>query len=193
MKMDRFLDWIFPLAGLAILAFGIYSFVNTIIFVNGSATTEGTVVGVESKPVDLEHGNMDFLTVRFATEGGRSVVFTSNTREGSLFSEWRDRIGESVTVRYDPADPTNARIDSDVWPGSIIALILGGVFILSGRGWFIRKFPISSKGSIASHDSAREDQAGSQTIEAEHTSGGHFGGGAAPRDGDGRGTKAGLL
>ena len=128
-------DWIFAVAGLAMLAFGVLSIPFTIMgFVDRSATTEGTVVGVNSKFAG--EGNLYLPTVRFVTEDGRSIVFTSNTGE----DVWTDRIGESVTVRYDPADPTNARIDSffQLWGGSIIPIVIGGGFIIFGSGMFSR-------------------------------------------------------
>ena len=70
---------IFGVAGLGLLIFGVYSFVNTTIYLNTSTTIEGTVVGVQRKSVDMDHGLADFPTVRFVTKDGRSIVFTSNT------------------------------------------------------------------------------------------------------------------
>ena len=92
------------MVGLATLAFGVLSIPFTIMgFMDRSATTQGTVVGVQSKFAGED--NLYLSTVRFATEDGRSIVFTSNTGDDA----WLFRIGESVTVGYDPADPTNAR------------------------------------------------------------------------------------
>ena len=126
--MERFLYSIFAVVGLATLAFGVLSIPFTIMgFVDRSATTEGTVVGVEIN--NHMEGISYFPTVRFVTEDGRSIVFTSNTS-----GEWKDRIGESVTVRYDPADPINAKIDSffQLWGLSVTLLVLGGAFTFVG-------------------------------------------------------------
>jgi hypothetical protein len=136
----RFLGVIFTVLGLAILAFGVYFIFDTISFVNRSATTaEGTVVEVERK--FLREGTIIVPTVTFVTEEGRSIVFTSNTGRGG----WKDRIGESVTVRYDPADPTNAKIDSfyQLWGLSAIFFGIGGMFIVFGR---LGKPPERAKG-----------------------------------------------
>ena len=118
---------------MAMLALGVYFIVDTIAFVNRYATIEGTVVGVERKTVGMEGGPMDFPTVRFVIEGGRSIVFTSNSGESD---RWQERIGESVTVRYDQADPTNAKIDSffQLWGLSAILFGIGGVFLFLGSG-----------------------------------------------------------
>ena len=111
--------------GLAMLAFGVLSIPGNINFVNTSATTEGTEVGVKSKFTGED--NIILPTVTFVPEGGRSIVFTSNTGG----QQWMFRIGESVTVRYDPADPTNARMDSffQLWGSSAIPILIGGAFI----------------------------------------------------------------
>ena len=125
---------IFTVAGLALLAFGVISIPGTISLVINSEMTEGTVVGV-SQHQQMEGGPTYAPTVTFVTKDGRSIRFTSNVSSGS----WKDRIGESVTVRYDPADPTNARIDSlfQLWGRSIIPIALGLAFIFGIR-WFFR-------------------------------------------------------
>ena len=126
---------IFAVAGLALLSYGVYSFIDTIIFVNRSTTTQGSVVGVEIETI--EDSVLYLPTVTFVTKGGRSIVFTSSTWEGS---KWKGRVGESVTVRYVPSDPTNAKIDSffQLWGGFIIPVVIGGGFIIFGSGMFNR-------------------------------------------------------
>ena len=125
---------VFTVAGLALLAIGVISIPGTISFVNRSVVTQGTVVGVESEFAG--EGNVYLPTVRFITQDGQSIVFTSSTGEDAYLS----RIGESVTVRYVPADPTDARIDSflQLWGGLIIPAVIGGVFILWPGGMYNR-------------------------------------------------------
>ena len=130
--MEKISLIIFTVAGLASIAFGIYSIPGTISLVINSETTEGTVVDVSQRP-QMEGGPTYAPTVTFVTKDGRSIKFTSNVSSGS----WKDRIGESVTVRYDLADPANARIDSlsQLWGGSIIPIGLGLAFVFGSR-WF---------------------------------------------------------
>ena len=135
LSTDTSKDWsgnkVFFFVGLAMLAFGVLSIPFTIMGVaDRSATTKGTVVGVNVHTI--EDGVLYLPTVTFVTEGGRSIRFTSNTNLGG--GGWKDRIGESVTVNYDPADPTNAKIDSfgQLWGLSIVLFVLGGGFVYVG-------------------------------------------------------------
>ena len=119
---------IFTVVGLGSLAFGVISIPFTISFIISSAVTEGRIVG-ENRKAEMEGGFSYAPIVRFVTKDGRSITSSSNIY-GS-----RHRIGESVTVRYDPADPENAKIDSfsQLWGWSYIPLILGGMFIFFPR------------------------------------------------------------
>ena len=132
-EKDRSLNWINLVIGLSFLVFGLLFIITETIgnSVNRTAKAEGTVVGKKVK--FMGEGNASFPTVKFVTEGVRSIVFTNNTDGG--------RVGESVTVRYDPADPTDARIDSVSWPFvPAIFIVVGGILTFS----YIRrrgKFP----------------------------------------------------
>ena len=66
-----------------------------------------------------------FPVVTFVTDRGRTIEFTSNTSGG--------RIGESVTVRYDPDDPTDARIAgfSCMFVPAIF-IVVGGILTFFG-------------------------------------------------------------
>ena len=125
-KEDRSLDWIPMVIGLGFLAFGVLFIITENIgnSVNRTAIAEGTVVGEKVKLVG--ENNVSLPTVTFVTEGGRSIVFTSNTSGGE--------IGESVTVRYDPADPIDARIDSfsHMWFVPAIFIVVGGILTFRG-------------------------------------------------------------
>ena len=114
--------------GLAFLAFGLFSITDTLSsLVSRTIKTEGTVVGVKWKTVSLEHSDQAFPIVRFVTESGRTIEFTSNTGGGG------HREGESVPVRYDPADPTDAKIDEfyNLWFLPVVFLGVGGIIIFS--------------------------------------------------------------
>lgn len=70
--------------------------------------------------------------VRFETADGRQVEIQSRVRSNPPAFD----VGERVTVRYDPAVPDNARIDSfmERWFGPLIFGGLGSVFLLLGLG-----------------------------------------------------------
>ena len=136
-----FLDSIPMVIGLAFLAMGTLFIITESIgnSVNRTARAAGTVVEIESK--DFGEDFTILATVGFVTQDGRSIVSTLNTHQGGLiyWMEWKDRIGQPITVRYDPADPTNARIDSGSgidsdswWFVPAIFIVVGGWITLSG-------------------------------------------------------------
>ena len=133
---DRSFDWIPIAIGVVFLAVGVISITTETIgnSMNRTAIAEGRVVEIESKP--MGEGFTILANVKFVTEGGRSLVSTLNTREGGLIEwiNWEDRIGESVSVRYDPADPADARIDSvsGTYSGPAIFLVAGGLITFFG-------------------------------------------------------------
>ena len=125
-------DRIFPRVGLILILYSAYGLINTLIFLHGSAAAMGLVIDVESKFMGEDNAILPIVT--FVTEDGRPVQFTSNVGEGFI-GGWAFRIGESVTVRYDPDNPTDARIDSftQVWGSFYIPLLIGSAFILTNR------------------------------------------------------------
>ena len=120
----------FTVAGLAMLAFGVLSIPFTIMgSLDRSAMTKGTVVGVKMHPT-LDD-TLYLPKVTFVPKGGgRSIEFTSKTGTDG----WKNRVGESVAVRYDPADLTNAKIDSigQTYGLSFTTIVLGAVFLFIG-------------------------------------------------------------
>ncbi|MFC3692804.1 DUF3592 domain-containing protein [Chenggangzhangella methanolivorans] len=75
--------------------------------------------------------------VRFETADGRQVDIRSRVRSSPPAFD----VGESVVVRYDPAVPDSARIDSfmERWFGPLIFGGLGGVFLAIGLGLLIAR------------------------------------------------------
>ena len=143
-----FIGVIFIVIGLSFLGFGVAITTDTFSsYVNRTAKAEGTVVGVKTHR--LWEGSTSLPMVRFVTEGGRSIEFTSHTGSDLLQAlrlrpSWKDRIGKSVTVRYDSADPTDARIDSffQLWGGIEFPLI-GGLLTFFGVRLLRSRSPVS--------------------------------------------------
>lgn len=125
---ERQWGWIPVVIGLIFLAVSISIFTAEIIGDrNRTSSTSGTVIGERIK--NMGEGNVMLPVVRFAAEGGHRVEIAPNTDGPG--------IGKSVTVRYDPADPTNARIDSpNRWFGPAILLIVGGFLTFKGKKLF---------------------------------------------------------
>ena len=126
---DESWGWVTMVIGLGFLAFGVLDVADTFnTFADRTSRTEGAVVGEKFQAV--EEGTIRLPVVSFVTEAGRSIVFTSNSGWGS------DRIGASVPVRYDPTDPTDARVDSPphLWGGLIFPLVGGLMIFFNLRG-----------------------------------------------------------
>ncbi len=126
MKEKEWSRWALIVTGLGFLAAGGFFITDTIsTLVNGTAETEGTVVGEKLK--DAGEGVVRLPIVTFVTEDGRSIVFTSKIGSG-------EDIGESVNVRYDPDGPTNAKIDSfhNLWFIPNLFLVIGGIMTFFG-------------------------------------------------------------
>ena len=121
---------------------------NTASFLSGSATTTGTVVGFSTREScdrddhDDERGSVCTTLyaprVLFTTADGRRVEYTSSTATNPP----RYAEGEQVGVRYQPDDPTRARIHAfaDLWLAptivggiGVIFGLIGGVLALVGR------------------------------------------------------------
>jgi len=110
-------------------------------FVQGSCTSEGTIVGSREDPdptSDL-HGT-SFPRIRFQTSAGREITFES--RLGSATRDWR--VGQPITVRYRPAAPHTAEIDSffALWGLALVFAVLGTVFLGLGLGLLLGFVPV---------------------------------------------------
>ena len=128
--VDNLINRLVAMVGLVLIALGIYNLPDTIFLVKGAEVAEGVVLGARLQQTG--DGSYYLPTVAFVTRDGQSIEFTSNTGEGG---KWKDRVGESVTVRHDPDKPANASIDSffQIWGLPIILLLAGGTFTFVGR------------------------------------------------------------
>ncbi len=83
---------------------------------------------------------LSFPIVRFATAEGQAVQFQSSTG-----TSWRSRrVGQTVPVLYDPANPRDARIDTFMATGclpvgftvcGVLVVALGGAILLVMQWW----------------------------------------------------------
>ena len=101
------------------------------------ASTQGEVVALERRVMRAGSSGVYCPVVKFRTTAGQEIQFESDF--GTLPAS--HKVGQSVTVSYDPADPQKAEISSSLsrWlmPGilafmGLIALCLGGSFLVFG-------------------------------------------------------------
>lgn len=121
---------IFLLVGLGMMAGALYWAHSTQRFIERAAVAQGTVIELSlSRSSD---SNSYFPVVRFATGTDQNVTFRSSS--GSNPPSYR--VGESVRVYYDAADPQEAMIDGlfSLWGGALIVGALGTTFTSVGGG-----------------------------------------------------------
>jgi hypothetical protein len=127
----------FALIGCGLLAGAFYSYRSTEAFLATAIPTTGKVIGYE-RHTNSEGEISYFPVIAFTPEGGDEIEFTSNTGSGGR----PYKIGAPIALRYDPALPFNAAIDtpSDLWIGPVVLGFLGLAFAVVGAGmfWFFR-------------------------------------------------------
>lgn len=118
----------FGLMGLALVVLGLRFASATRAFIDRSARASGTVVELARS----REGGSYFPVVRFETPDGRTVTFRNRTG-GDPPSH---RVGETVPVLYDRAQPERAAIDtpSSLWLGPVLVGGLGVIFCAVAAG-----------------------------------------------------------
>lgn len=140
MKVLKILSGVFGTVGVGMLAGSFFILSHTRGFIAGASEAEGKVIALDRSTSSSNSGSRSTAyrpVVGFASGTGKRFEFTSSV--GS--SPPSHRVGESVTVLYNPADPSNARIKSFVqlWFGFLIVFVLGLVFAAIGLGMiFVR-------------------------------------------------------
>lgn len=110
--------------GLGLLAGGVYWTYSMKRFIANSVSTTGTVLRYNEHEDD--DGTTYHPVVQFATDRGEEITFESST--GSSFRPYRE--GQEIKVRYDPAKPRHAEINTvmDLWFGPVLLIVLGAFF-----------------------------------------------------------------
>jgi hypothetical protein len=110
-------------AGLCALVYSLVSIVQTRSFLRRCAGVTGEVIRLERSRSGGEFG-YDYAPVfSFTAADGNTFTVTSDVSS----SPPGFRVGDSVRVRYDPADPQNARIHSffQTWGSAVIFGAIG--------------------------------------------------------------------
>jgi hypothetical protein len=132
-KMLVRLSWVFLLIGLGLLGGAGYAASRVAAFVRGATAAEGTVVElVPSTSTDNDgHRSTTYRpVVEYQAGEGEPRTFT----DGMGSSPPAFDVGERVTVLYDPARPTDARIRAtfSLWGVPMIVGGIGAVFAVLG-------------------------------------------------------------
>ena len=124
------------LLGVALVGFAAWRYMDTTRFLAGSERTAGAVVEMVQRTQSREDGEGNVHTstlwhpVVSFTAQGQTVEFESD--QGSRRPAYE--VGDSVTVAYDPASPSDARIVSDRLHRDPLMLGAIGVVFLAGGG-----------------------------------------------------------
>ncbi len=128
MKKLRWLFLIFAIAGLGLIVGGVYVVRSTRRFVARADQAAGVVIENVWRESSSSRGRSGayYPRIRFRTRAGRDLEFLSSS--GASPASYRE--GEGVEVLYDPADPSNASINSfwSLWLGAVLLLGLGVIF-----------------------------------------------------------------
>ena len=134
-QLSNILPFVLLVVGPCALVFSIVSIFRTRSFIRRSSEVIGEVIRLERSKTRDRYGYEYAPVFSFTTEGGKSCTVTSDVSSSPPgFS-----VGESVRVRYDPANPENARIHSffQTWGIAVISGAVGLAFIGFGGGKFL--------------------------------------------------------
>ncbi len=128
--MKRF-AWVMGLLGAAFMAVGVGFSVHTWQFMDRAQLASGVVTELVRSGKSLSSVRYS-PRIRFETPSGDVIDFVSSV--GRAPDD--HRVGESVAVYFDPANPGDARLKGfrELWGFASVAGGLGGVFVLIGTG-----------------------------------------------------------
>ena len=128
---------LFVLIGIAVLISGVVAAVKQSRRSAAGVKATGTVVDLVTRVFNPGSAGVYCPVVQFTTATGQPIRFESQF--GTMPAS--HRVGQPIAVRYDPADPQKAEVDSATanWfvPGCTLAmgllfLVMGSVFVVIG-------------------------------------------------------------
>jgi hypothetical protein len=116
-------------SGLAFLLLAITQLLRTKVFLQRAVFAEGQIIELRMKS-----GSEGPIYAPIVTFNGPSGPVQFESKYASSPSGWK--VGDLVSVAYDPADPTNASIRSfmPLWFGAIMASVVGIFCLIYGMG-----------------------------------------------------------
>jgi hypothetical protein len=122
---------VFGLIAVIMLLVAAVSSYSVIEQVNREVRAPGSVVDTVVQQDSGDNSVFSYPVVSFTDRDGKD--HTVQVSEGSSPPEWA--VGDSVTVRYDPAYPESARIDS--WSSTLLLWLLPGITGIVGTGFLL--------------------------------------------------------
>lgn len=119
-------------AGVILLIMGIFSLRDTLLFLKKSEKTTATVTSLRM----IESDGEAYLPL-FTYRAKDNVEYTYGLSEGSNPPAWS--IGDTETIIYDPAEPSNARLYTyfRVFAWAIVFISIALPLLVIGGGYFI--------------------------------------------------------
>lgn len=121
--------WLLILFGVVFGCIGLAVQWNTVMFFPGSISTTGTVIRCDMRTmINQGHSVTESVpVVSFQTQTGQHLTFEAAGGGSSCFE------GDTVTVRYHPNDPQNARLNSNAW---LVFVGIGSASVLLSLVYF---------------------------------------------------------
>ena len=133
---------VFLLSGIVVLAVTLFELVRRILSCRRFERADGMIVGLERKTMTSRTGGgrmrttvMHFPIIRFQTQAGEEVKFTSETGDSGERSRYQP--GWKIAVLYDPHAEFKPMLDS--WSGVWLPNLMG---VLGGCGFLLGAFLI---------------------------------------------------
>jgi Protein of unknown function (DUF3592) len=136
----------FGLSSFALLGGAVWTYFSQKRTAESRVTAAGIVVELVSRVTTSGRASMMCPVVEFTASSGEKIKFTSEF--GSLPAS--HKIGQIVTVRYDPVEPQKAEIDSTMtrWSGPVVYIFMGVIACclsvsFLGIYWLMSSVPVS--------------------------------------------------
>ncbi len=132
-QLKRMIDLLLVSIGPCLLVYSVVSFFRTRSFISGSTETNGEIIRLEHSEEGMGTGsayNRYTPVFSFTAADGENYTVTSGVSSSSADFI----VGDSVRVRYDPANPQNAKIHTflQTW-GTVVTLgAVGAGFVAFG-------------------------------------------------------------
>ncbi len=123
--MFLLMGFCFGIAAVGLFGGAVWAFVSQQRKMDERVQTTGTVVDLVYRTTASARSNIICPVVEFKAPSGEAIRFTSDF--GSMPAS--HKVGQTVNLRYDPADPHQAEIDSTMnrWLVPVILVFMGSL------------------------------------------------------------------
>lgn len=130
LRTVRRIRWVFGVVGVVVTLVGVVLLARAIVFVSTAIPVQAEVVSVEAlterhRDSDGRTSTMRTYLPMFEFHDAEGRMHTATTNHSS--SDYNYSVGQTVTIRYNPANPETIRVDSffGIWGAAVIVLPLG--------------------------------------------------------------------